>query len=66
MLALAVHARVPVDRLRMMIFTKPTFQRGVLDALAALSTGFWFQAFAAMMNAAENTLYMWSDTCPPL
>jgi pyruvate/2-oxoglutarate dehydrogenase complex dihydrolipoamide dehydrogenase (E3) component len=37
MLALAVHARVPVTALRSMIFAYPTFHRGVLDALAALS-----------------------------
>jgi pyruvate/2-oxoglutarate dehydrogenase complex dihydrolipoamide dehydrogenase (E3) component len=37
MLALAVHARVPVAALRSMIFAYPTFHRGVLDALAALS-----------------------------
>lgn len=35
--ALAVHARVPVATLRTMIFAYPTFHRGVLDALAALS-----------------------------
>ena len=33
---LAVHARVPVDRLRTMIYAYPTFYRGVLDALAAI------------------------------
>jgi hypothetical protein len=37
MLALAVHARVPVAALRTMIFAYSTFHRGVLDALAALS-----------------------------
>jgi hypothetical protein len=37
MLALAVHARVPVTVLQSMIFAYPTFHRGVLDALAALS-----------------------------
>jgi pyruvate/2-oxoglutarate dehydrogenase complex dihydrolipoamide dehydrogenase (E3) component len=37
MLALAVHARVPVSAVRSMIFAYPTFHRGVLDALAALS-----------------------------
>ena len=37
LLALAVHARVPVAALRTMIFAYPTFHRGVLDALAALS-----------------------------
>jgi pyruvate/2-oxoglutarate dehydrogenase complex dihydrolipoamide dehydrogenase (E3) component len=37
LLALAVHAQVPVAALRSMIFAYPTFHRGVLDALAALS-----------------------------
>jgi len=37
LLALAVHAHVPVAALRSMIFAYPTFHRGVLDALAALS-----------------------------
>jgi pyruvate/2-oxoglutarate dehydrogenase complex dihydrolipoamide dehydrogenase (E3) component len=37
MLALAVHARIRVAALRSMIFAYPTFHRGVLDALAALS-----------------------------
>jgi hypothetical protein len=36
-LPLAVHARVPVAALRSTIFAFPTFHRGVLDALAALS-----------------------------
>ena len=36
MLTLAVHARVPVDTLRTMIYAYPTFHRGVLDALNAL------------------------------
>ena len=36
-LALAVHARVPVRTLRTMIFAYRTFARGVLDALAALA-----------------------------
>ncbi len=36
MFALAVHARVPVDRLRTMIHAYPTFHRGALDALDAL------------------------------
>jgi pyruvate/2-oxoglutarate dehydrogenase complex dihydrolipoamide dehydrogenase (E3) component len=36
-LALAVHARVPIRTLRRMIFAYPTFARGVLDALAALA-----------------------------
>jgi hypothetical protein len=38
---------------------------GVLDALAALGNGFCAQEFAAMMNAAENTPSMGSDTCQP-
>jgi len=37
MLALAVHARVPVESLRSMIYAYPTFHRGVLDALRALA-----------------------------
>jgi len=37
LLALAVHARVPLAALRSMIYAYPTFHRGVLDALAALS-----------------------------
>lgn len=37
MLALAVHARIPVAALRSMVFAYPTFHRGVLDALAALN-----------------------------
>ena len=37
LLSLAVHAQVPVAALRSMIFAYPTFHRGVLDALAALS-----------------------------
>ena len=36
MLTLAVHASVPVSRLRTMIYAYPTFHRGVLDALADL------------------------------
>lgn len=36
MLALAVHARVPIRTLRSMILAYPTFHRGVLDAFAAL------------------------------
>ena len=36
MLALAVHARVPVRRLREMIYAYPTFHRAVQDALADL------------------------------
>ena len=34
---LAVHASVPVDELRSMIYAYPTFYRGALDALAALA-----------------------------
>ena len=37
MLTLAVHARVPVQRLREMIYAYPTFHRGVEDALMDLS-----------------------------
>lgn len=37
MLALAVQARVPVARLREMIYAYPTFHRAVEDALAALA-----------------------------
>ena len=36
MLTLAVHARVPVQRLREMIYAYPTFHRGVEDALTDL------------------------------
>ncbi len=36
MLTLAVHARVPVQRLREMIYAYPTFHRGVEDALRDL------------------------------
>ena len=36
MFNLAVHARVPVDQLRTMIYAYPTFYRGALDALAKL------------------------------
>ncbi|HEX5190568.1 MAG TPA: NAD(P)/FAD-dependent oxidoreductase [Streptosporangiaceae bacterium] len=36
MLTLAVHARVPVPRLREMIYAYPTFHRGVEDAVADL------------------------------
>jgi pyruvate/2-oxoglutarate dehydrogenase complex dihydrolipoamide dehydrogenase (E3) component len=35
-LAVAVHAEVPVDRLRTMIYAYPTFHRGIQDALSAL------------------------------
>ena len=36
LLALAVHARVPVDELRTMIYAYPTFHRGVEDAIRDL------------------------------
>jgi pyruvate/2-oxoglutarate dehydrogenase complex dihydrolipoamide dehydrogenase (E3) component len=36
MLALAVHAAVPTQRLREMIYAYPTFHRGVEDALREL------------------------------
>ena len=36
LLALAVHAEVPVDTLRTMIYAYPTFHRGIEDALARL------------------------------
>ncbi|MFB9178362.1 dihydrolipoyl dehydrogenase family protein [Dactylosporangium sucinum] len=35
-LAVAVHAAVPLDRLRSMIYAYPTFHRGIEDALRAL------------------------------
>lgn len=38
MLALAVHARVPVPTMREMIHAYPTFHRGVEDALRDLGT----------------------------
>jgi pyruvate/2-oxoglutarate dehydrogenase complex dihydrolipoamide dehydrogenase (E3) component len=38
MLTLAVHARVPVEQLRSMIYAYPTFHRGVEDALRDLET----------------------------
>ncbi len=38
LLTLAVHAEVPTEQLRHMIYAYPTFHRGILDALAALST----------------------------
>jgi pyruvate/2-oxoglutarate dehydrogenase complex dihydrolipoamide dehydrogenase (E3) component len=37
MLALAVHARIPLDRLRTMIWAYPTFHRGIEDALRAIA-----------------------------
>jgi pyruvate/2-oxoglutarate dehydrogenase complex dihydrolipoamide dehydrogenase (E3) component len=39
MLTLAVHARVPVQRLREMIYAYPTFHRAVSDALPKLDLG---------------------------
>lgn len=36
-LAVAVHAQVPVERLRSMIYAYPTFHRGIEDALGTLS-----------------------------
>lgn len=36
-LAVAVHARVPTDVLRHMIYAYPTFHRGIEDALRQLS-----------------------------
>jgi len=39
MLTLAVHAAIPVQRLREMIYAYPTFHRAVPDALAQLETG---------------------------
>jgi pyruvate/2-oxoglutarate dehydrogenase complex dihydrolipoamide dehydrogenase (E3) component len=38
-LAVAVHAAVPVQRLREMIYAYPTFHRAIEDALAALGPG---------------------------
>jgi hypothetical protein len=35
-LALAVHAEVPLDRLRNMIYAYPTFYRAISDALRDL------------------------------
>ena len=39
MLTLAVHAAIPVQRLREMIYAYPTFHRAVADALAQLGAG---------------------------
>jgi len=39
MLTLAVHARIPVQRLREMIYAYPTFHRAVAEALAKLDAG---------------------------
>jgi pyruvate/2-oxoglutarate dehydrogenase complex dihydrolipoamide dehydrogenase (E3) component len=38
LLTLAVHAEVPTDRLRQMMYAYPTFHRGVEDALRALAS----------------------------
>ncbi len=38
LLALAVHARVPIDELRSMIYAYPTFHRGIEDALNDLAS----------------------------
>jgi hypothetical protein len=38
-LAVAVHAEVPVQRLREMIYAYPTFHRAIEDALAGLRPG---------------------------
>lgn len=37
LLALAVHARIPIDQLRIMIYAYPTFHRGIEDALRDLT-----------------------------
>jgi pyruvate/2-oxoglutarate dehydrogenase complex dihydrolipoamide dehydrogenase (E3) component len=37
LLTLAVHAAIPTETMRHMIYAYPTFHRGILDALAALS-----------------------------
>ena len=39
LLALAVHAEVPTDELRQMIYAYPTFHRGIEDALTDLRAG---------------------------
>ena len=36
LLALAVHARTPIEQLRSMIYAYPTFHRGIEDALRDL------------------------------
>ena len=38
LLVLAVHAQVPTDQLRQMIYAYPTFHRGVEDALRDLAS----------------------------
>jgi pyruvate/2-oxoglutarate dehydrogenase complex dihydrolipoamide dehydrogenase (E3) component len=35
-IVVAVHAEVPLERLRSMIYAYPTFHRGILDALKDL------------------------------
>jgi pyruvate/2-oxoglutarate dehydrogenase complex dihydrolipoamide dehydrogenase (E3) component len=47
MLVLAVHAAVPVQRLREMIYAFPTFHRAVFDALSELPAGSRGRAAAA-------------------
>ena len=37
LLSLAVHAAIPIDQLRTMIYAYPTFHRGVEDALKTLT-----------------------------
>ena len=37
MLALAVHAEIPIDTLRTMIYAYPTFHRAIEDALSKLA-----------------------------
>ena len=37
LLTLAVHARIPIEELRSMIYAYPTFHRGVEDAMRALA-----------------------------
>ncbi len=37
LLALAVHARIPLEELRSMIYAYPTFHRGIEDALRDLT-----------------------------
>ncbi len=38
MLTLAVHARVPIERLRHMVYAYPTFHRDAGDAIRSLGT----------------------------
>lgn len=37
LLALAVHAEIPLSTLRSMIYAYPTFHRGIEDALATIA-----------------------------